>query len=117
MYAGLLRLASKGVIAGVVNLVIVIILYYGELFQETGNLQMAGLAKGYVIPRLRVSKHNSSTVRDGLSGGSAQFPNGRPCQGVVIPRLKVGKHDGSTVRDGLSGGSAHSAGCVALASD
>ena len=73
MYAGLLRLASKGVIAGVVNLVI--ILYYGELFQETRNLQMAGLAKGYVIPRLQVGKHDSSTVRDGLSGGSAQFPS------------------------------------------
>ena len=32
---------------------------------------MAGLAKGYVIPRLQVGKHNGSTVRDGLSGGSA----------------------------------------------
>ena len=85
MYAGLLRLASKGVIAGVVNLMIVIILYYGELFQETRNLQMAGLAKGYVIPRLQVGKHDSSTVRDGLSGGSAQFPNGRPCQGICHP--------------------------------
>ena len=85
MYAGLLRLAQRGVIAGVVNLVIVIFLYYGDLFQGTWNLQMAGLAKGYVIPRLQVSKHDSSTVCDGLRGGSAQFPNGWPCQGVCHP--------------------------------
>ena len=32
---------------------------------------MAGLAKGYVLPRLQVGKHNGSTVRDGLNGGSA----------------------------------------------
>ena len=71
MYAGLLRLAQRGVIAGVVNLVIVIFLYYGDLFQETQNLQMAGLARGCVIPRLQVGKHNGSRVRDGLSGDSA----------------------------------------------
>ena len=56
---------------GLLNLVIVIILYYGDLFQETRNLQMAGLAKGYVIPRLHVGEHDGSTVPDGLSGDSA----------------------------------------------
>ena len=35
------------------------------------TFQMAGLAKGYVIPRLKVGKHNGSTVRDGLNGDSA----------------------------------------------
>ena len=35
------------------------------------TFQMAGLAKGYVIPRLKVGKHDGSTVRDGLSGESA----------------------------------------------
>ena len=34
---------------------------------------MAGLAKGYVIPRLKVGKHDGSTVRDGLSGDSAHL--------------------------------------------
>ena len=34
---------------------------------------MAGLAKGYVIPRLKVGKHDGSTVRDGLSGESAHL--------------------------------------------
>ena len=32
---------------------------------------MAGLAKGYVIPRFQVSKHNGSTVHDELNGDSA----------------------------------------------
>ena len=32
---------------------------------------MTGLAKGYVIPRIKVGKHDGSTVRDGLSGDSA----------------------------------------------
>ena len=35
------------------------------------TFQMAGLAKGYVIPRLKVGKHNGSTVHDGLNGDSA----------------------------------------------
>ena len=32
---------------------------------------MARLAKGYVIPRFQVGKHDGSTVRDGLNGDSA----------------------------------------------
>ena len=35
------------------------------------TFQMAGLAKGYVIHRLKVGKHDGSTVRDGLSGDNA----------------------------------------------
>ena len=49
------------------------------------TLQVAGLAKRYVIPRFQVGKHDGSTVRDGLSGDSAHFPNGRPCQGICHP--------------------------------
>ena len=60
-------------------------LRFMEYTRSMGGATMAGLAKGYDIPRFQVGKHNSSTVRDGLSGGSAHLPNGRPCHGICHP--------------------------------